>query len=202
MLGSGATEEALNRALDAAMGRVDILHLATHGTFDADDALDSGLELAAGGGETSRLTARDIVRRELHVELVVLSACESGRTAVLAGDEPVGLTRAFLSAGAAAVLSTLWLTNDLSTRLIIERFYDDLLRKLDGPVPRWRKAESLRRASLAVRTITMADLIKQPDAGIAAIALELAAERNLSEGERPFDAPRFWAPFTLIGAWS
>ena len=202
VVGTAATEKAFMDALAAAGDRVDVLHLATHGTFDADDALDSGIELAGGGGETTRLTARDIARGELPAELVTLSACESGRTRVFAGDEPVGLTRAFLSAGASAVLATLWLTNDLSTRLIVERFYDALQQAPAGDVRRWRKADALRDASLAVRAMTLGDLLNHGDAGVAAFAREMAVDRALRDSDRPFAAPRLWAPFALVGAWT
>jgi hypothetical protein len=202
VVGDAATEDAFNGALEAAGDSLDVLHLATHGTFDADDALDSGLELAGDGGSTSRLTAREIVRATLPIDIVTLSACESGRTRVFAGDEPVGLTRAFLTAGASAVLATLWLTNDLSTRLIVERFYDALRGPGGTSGTRWRRAQALREASMAVRAMTVRDLLDHEDADVVSFAREMAAARALQDGDHPFSAPRYWAPFALVGAWT
>lgn len=202
VVGDAATEDAFNDLLEAAGDSLDVLHLATHGTFDADDALDSGLELAGDGGSTSRLTAREIVRATLPIDIVTLSACESGRTRVFAGDEPVGLTRAFLTAGASAVLATLWLTSDLSTWLIVERFYDALRLSSDASGTRWLRAQALREASMAVREMTVHDLLDHQDAEVVSFAREMVAARSLQDGDRPFSAPRYWAPFALVGAWT
>jgi CHAT domain-containing protein len=202
VVGDAATEDAFNDLLEAAGDSLDVLHLATHGTFDADNALDSGLELAGYDGSTSRLTAREIVRATLPIDIVTLSACESGRTRVFAGDEPVGLTRAFLTAGASAVLATLWLTNDLSTRLIVERFYEALRGPGGTSGTRWRRAQALREASMAVRAMTVRDLLDHQDANVVSFAREMAAARALQGGDHPFSAPRYWAPFALVGAWT
>jgi tetratricopeptide (TPR) repeat protein len=200
-VGAEATKQALMEVLTRAGEHVSVLHLATHGTFDNDDALNSTIELA-GSGDASRFTARDIMRGNFPVELVTLSACESGRTRVLSADEPIGLTRAFLTAGASAVLATLWFTDDLSTRLIVERFYDALQAKANSNDSRWRKAQALREASLAVRATTLGDLLEHYDDTVRKFAREVMATRALAQSDRPFAASRHWAPFALIGAWS
>jgi CHAT domain-containing protein/tetratricopeptide (TPR) repeat protein len=201
-VGDEATEEALVDARAQAGDDLDVVHLAAHGTFDADDPLDSGIQMAGGGNQPALLTARDVVRDRLPVELVALSACESGRTHVFDGDEPVGLTRAFLSAGAASVVATLWLVNDLSTRLIVERFYDTLLAPAtDADLP-WRKAAALQDALAFVRRTTVAELTTHTDATVVEHIRAIAAERNLSDNDTPFDDARYWAAFVLIGAWT
>jgi CHAT domain-containing protein len=202
ILGDEATEDALMNARLEAGDDLDVVHLAAHGTFDANDALDSGIELAGGGDRPALLTARDVVRDRLPAELVTLSACESGRTRVFGGDEPVGLTRAFLSAGAASVLATLWLVNDLSTRLIVERFYDALLEPADESDGPWRKARALQQALLAVRRATVGELTGHGDATIADRVRAIAADRNLTENDAPFADSHYWAAFVLIGAWT
>jgi CHAT domain-containing protein/tetratricopeptide (TPR) repeat protein len=201
-VGDEATEDALVDARTQAGDDLDVVHLAAHGTFDADDPLDSGIQMAGGGNQPALLTARDVVRDRLPVELVALSACESGRTHVFGGDEPVGLTRAFLSAGAASVLATLWLVNDLSTRLIVERFYDALLApSTDADLP-WRKALALQDALAFVRRTTVAELTAHTDATVVEHIRTIAAQRNLSENDTPFAEARYWAAFVLIGAWT
>jgi CHAT domain-containing protein len=202
IVGAGATFDAFSDALTAAGEHIDVLHLACHGTFDADEELLSGIQLAGAPGEGPELlTAGRIVDAELPCELVTLSACESGRTRVLAGDEPVGLTRAFLIAGAASVLATLWVTNDLSTRLIIERFYDALLESEVPEGDARRKARALQVAALAVRDQTVDELSAHPDPDVVQLVRAMARDRSLRGDDRPFSSARLWAPFILVGSW-
>ncbi len=115
----------------------DIIHLATHGVARLDMPLFSYLRLADG-----HLTALDCFELELDCALVTLSACESGRGVVAAGDEQIGLPRAFLYAGARSVLHSLWRIDDRATQVLMERFYTDL-RAGRG------RGASLRNAQLA-----------------------------------------------------
>ncbi|MCP4407033.1 MAG: CHAT domain-containing protein, partial [Gammaproteobacteria bacterium] len=80
-----------------------LLHLACHGEFDPESALDSFLHLAPD----EILTALDVLNHlHLQCELVTLSACESGLSLVRRGDELMGLMRAFMYAGTPALVST------------------------------------------------------------------------------------------------
>lgn len=102
------------------------LHFACHGEFDHDDPLRSWLEI----GPDERLDAATIMEHwRLRADLVTLSACRSGVSQVLRGDEPMGLVRALLYAGARAVLVTLWQVEDTSARLLMEHFYTSLLQQ-------------------------------------------------------------------------
>lgn len=96
----------------------DLIHLACHGQFRADNPMFSSLRLA-----DSLLTVRDISELNLNAELVVLSACETGLNKVLAGEELLGLTRGFLSAGASSLILTLWTVDDKTTRKLMIDFY-------------------------------------------------------------------------------
>ncbi|MCB0035729.1 MAG: CHAT domain-containing protein, partial [Anaerolineales bacterium] len=88
------------------------LHFACHGWFNHDKPLSSALEI----GPNERLTADEILRHwDLRAELVTLSACQTGVSRVLRGDEPMGLVRAFLYAGARSVLVSQWPVEDLPT---------------------------------------------------------------------------------------
>ena len=119
-----ATEAAF---LDAAPGRR-VLHLATYGVLNKYNPLFSFLEFAPDDVRDGRLEVHEIFGLELAADLVVLSACRtglgSGRQAdVPPGDDWVGLTRAFLHAGAANVVATLWAVEDLATATLMEEFY-------------------------------------------------------------------------------
>jgi CHAT domain-containing protein len=116
-----------------------IVHLACHGFFRADNPLFSSLKLQDGW-----LMAADVPTLDLRGALVTLSACESGRSQVLAGDELMGLSRAFLGAGAATLVTSLWLVNDQTTSTLMQGFYAHLM----NPIAR---AGALRQAQLALK---------------------------------------------------
>jgi CHAT domain-containing protein len=80
---------------------------------------------------------------ELNASLVTLSACQTGISVVGGGDELVGFSRAFLYAGAASLLMSLWRVEDQATARLMDRFYRDLL---DGQ----RKSAALRQAQVAL----------------------------------------------------
>jgi CHAT domain-containing protein len=108
LVGPRATEGAFK----SSAGRYSVLHLATHGYFNKFNPLLSGLELEPGGREDGRLEVHEILGLRLNANLVVLSACDTALgsgyfTEVPAGDDLVGLTRAFLFAGSAAVVASL-----------------------------------------------------------------------------------------------
>lgn len=103
-----------------------ILHFATHGQFKRDRPMDSALLLANGGGDDGTLTASEIFGLALPGTLVVLSACETGLSQVATGDEIIGLTRAFMYAGAPQLIATLWEIDDQATSDLMDTFYAEL----------------------------------------------------------------------------
>ena len=100
-----------------------VIHIACHGTFRSDNPLYSSLHLADGW-----VTVNDIRKQKLNAELVTLSACETGLTAVGAGEEIFGLARGFLSAGARNILLSLWAVNDASASHLMQSFYTAMQR--------------------------------------------------------------------------
>ena len=123
--GGAATEAAFRR--EAPRRR--ILHLATYGVLNKQNPLFSYVDLAAGGAQDGRLEVHEVFGLDLAADLVVLSACQTGLGSgaladVPAGDDWVGLTRAFLHAGAAHVVATLWSVEDWATASLMERFYE------------------------------------------------------------------------------
>jgi CHAT domain-containing protein len=132
-------EQASLRALrELAPGRA-VLHLACHGLFRSDNPIFSALRLSDGW-----LTAADIARLDLRGALVALSACESGRGRVYDGDEVVGLTRAFLAAGARTLLVSHWLVHDETAAALMEIWYAEMQAGQSA-------AAALRTAQLAIR---------------------------------------------------
>jgi CHAT domain-containing protein/tetratricopeptide (TPR) repeat protein len=128
-----ATVENLKKHLQRAM----LVHVAAHGNSRPDAPLFSNLRMADG-----QLTALDCLGLELDCELVTLSACETGRAAVAAGDEPIGLTRSLLYAGARSVIQSLWRVDDDATRQLMCDMYHRL-RQGEG------RAHALREAQCA-----------------------------------------------------
>ena len=134
-VGEEATVEALR---DAAPGS-GTLHLACHGLFRSDNPMFSALKLHDGW-----LTAADVMSLDLPGALVALSACESGRSEVIGGDEILGLTRAFLGTGAATLVVSLWVVQDETTAELMGTWYDRL-RRGEGP------AKALRAAQVEIK---------------------------------------------------
>jgi len=118
-----ANEAATTEVLRRESNDVDVLHLACHAQFRSDNPLFSAVQLGNGW-----FTARDAYGLKLNCGLVTLSACETGMNAVAPGDELLGLTRGFLSAGSASVLLSLWTVDDEATAELMTRFYGELAR--------------------------------------------------------------------------
>ena len=119
-------EAATRAAVEMAAGQHGILHLATHGIAFAEDPLASLVALADSESVSGVLTARDAIGWRLPADLVVLSACQSG-LGRLSGEGVIGLSRAFLVAGARAVLVSLWSVDDAATARLMTVFYKSYL---------------------------------------------------------------------------
>ena len=125
-LGPGATvlrgDEATGRAFCEAARDAELLHLACHARFRADNPTFSYLRLADGP-----LPMHELARERLAAApLVVLSACETGVSRVAPGDEAIGLVRAFALSGAREVVASLWAIDDAATTALMARFYAGL----------------------------------------------------------------------------
>jgi len=131
------------RFLEAAV-TARVLHVAAHAKVDELDPLRSRILLSRGGDGPGDLEAREIYDLDLRgVSLVTLSACETGLGQVTRGDEILGFTRSFLSAGAAGLVVSLWEVADDSTALLMTQFYGELARGLPA-------IDAMRRAQLAL----------------------------------------------------
>jgi CHAT domain-containing protein len=143
--GAAATEDAVKRS--AALRAASRVHFATHGLVCESRPERSALILAGGGAsEDGLLELRDIFGLRLAADLVVLSACETGLGRNVDGEGMVGLSRAFLYAGAESVVVSLWQVADESTAELMVSFY----RELERGGPGADKAEALRAAKRAM----------------------------------------------------
>jgi CHAT domain-containing protein len=144
-------EAATESVVRERAGASHILHLAAHGVYNPVAPLYSLIVLAPDDDAQDApasdgwLTVGEVYGLDLaHADLVVLSACQSHLGDLSAGDELVGLTRAFFYAGTPTVVASLWSVDDEATGLLMERFYTHL-REGTG------KAEALRQAQIEVR---------------------------------------------------
>jgi CHAT domain-containing protein len=148
MIGSAATETQIVQQ----MAQAQIIHLATHGLFDYGDPQASGIRdlpgaiaLAPSATDDGLLTAAEILQLQLKAQLVVLSACDTGRGEIT-GDGVVGLSRSLISAGVPSIIVSLWSVPDAPTSYLMTEFYRQWQQNPD-------KAQALRQAML----ITMKD---------------------------------------------
>ncbi|MBM4432266.1 MAG: CHAT domain-containing protein, partial [Chloroflexi bacterium] len=198
--GKEATRSVVARALPGATH----LHFSCHGAYGADEALDSALFLSGD----DRLTLRDLLDGGLDLSasrLAVLSACQTGISDLLsAPDEAIGFPAGFLQAGVPAVISTLWPVVDISTALLLIRFYR--LHLQQGLAP----ATALRQAQMWLRGASAAQL------GLAERYQRLYESSQRRDGEaframryyqanpevKPFRHPYYWAAFVFSGVGS
>ncbi len=210
-LRKSATKELVMRKLDTEREEIDVLHFACHGLFNRLQPLKSGIILAKSGDAEPILTAEEIFTLQMHAELVVLSACDSGVNERKPGDELIGLTRALIYAGTPTVMVSLWRVDDDSTRLLMQTFYQEWLAPRDPPIT---KAEALQRAQIALLRMTTEDEAKIgaqekiKKMNLKTRMLDDLARLELQETIVPPDHPRadyanpfYWAPFILVGDW-
>jgi CHAT domain-containing protein len=120
---------ASKRQFREATANAGILHIAAHAEVDLIDPLQSRILLAPEGNDTGFLEAREVYGLNLDsVSLVTLSACESGLGRIARGDEILGFTRSFLTAGASTLLVSLWPVADNSTELLMTTLYRELAK--------------------------------------------------------------------------
>ncbi|HJX85313.1 MAG TPA: CHAT domain-containing protein, partial [Candidatus Angelobacter sp.] len=113
-------EEATLSLLRQEGAKARFIHIASHGFFRQDNPLFSGIRMG-----DSYLSLYDLYHLKLPAELITLSGCATGLTAVAAGDELLGLTRGLLQAGAKSLLLSLWNVHDRSTTELMKSFYAD-----------------------------------------------------------------------------
>ena len=139
--------EARESRFKAEAGEAHVLHLATHGILNNASPLYSYLLLAGegdGSPEDGLLEAQELLHMQLRAELVVLSACETARGRVGAGEGVIGLSWALFVAGGPSTVLSQWKVESDSTSRLMVAFHQNRKNGLND-------AEALRRAALLIR---------------------------------------------------
>jgi CHAT domain-containing protein len=162
------------------------IHFATHGILADEITWIDQPALVLSLLETDEkydgfLTMDEIYDLHLNADLVVLSACKTGLGEEIKGEGLVGLTHAFIHAGADSLVVSLWDVNDRSTSLLMERFYENL-KTMD-------KSEALRQAKLDLMNGKFSASVNR---GVGGITKGADVRQSYSD-------PFYWAPFILIG---
>lgn len=200
----------LPTVLDRIPGKA-YLHFSCHGSYNWNYPSHSGLHLF-GGRPSDILSLEDLQSDKVDMSsarLVTLSACETGITDILKGsaDEFVGLPAGFMLAGVPCIVSSLWSVPEISTAMLMERFYSN---HIDG---RMDIPQALQDAQLWVRDLTsrqVADYVEKcyrsgKWKGKGKEFIEQYREHYLemvekSPDKKPFQHPYYWAAFTVNGA--
>lgn len=185
------------------LSSVNLVHFSGHGFFNKESPLESGLylqglDLAAESNQPN-LTLKEIFKLPLkECNLVTLSASNTGFTDFLSfSKEYIGLPYGFLYAGSSAVVSSLWEISDLSTAILMIRFYQILIQNKNIPVAlnqaqRWLRDLTVREFK---RWIVEIKPILRP-------TIRMSLRRtmvNLPDDTCPFRDPYYWAAFCAIG---
>ncbi len=183
-------DEAFNlAAMKPQMNGYNVLHLATHAAFVPGDPSESFIVF--GNGENP--TLRDVENWSLsNVDLVVLSACETGLGGFdNNGEQILGLGYQFQNQGARAVVASLWQVDDGGTQLLMNQFYNALQQGNS-------KTEALQMAqkSLIVGDIATMASQRGPDGAFLLTDTETGLPVNISNN---LNHPYYWASFILIG---
>lgn len=138
LLGEQATKKNVLEQMQSAT----VLHFATHGLLDTIEGdIPGAIALAPSGMDNGFLTSGEIFDLKLKADLVVLSACDTGRGKIT-GDGVLGLSRSFVAAGVPSVVVSLWAVGDHSTSIFMNHFYRNLRTSPN-------KALALRQAMLS-----------------------------------------------------
>jgi CHAT domain-containing protein len=144
-VGAAATKTRVRAEIE----KYQIIHFATHGIFDEENPLESQVVLApdAAAHDDGLLGASEIMRLKLRADIAVLSACETGRGHVAAGEGVIGFTWALFVAGCPSSVVSQWKVDSASTSRLMVDFHRQLLAGPDAPLA---KADALRSAKLAM----------------------------------------------------
>ncbi|HVI71161.1 MAG TPA: CHAT domain-containing protein, partial [Pyrinomonadaceae bacterium] len=140
-IGADAREDRVK----SEASRARILHFATHGVLNNASPMYSHLALAGGGpGEDGLLEAWELMQLDLKADLAVLSACETARGRIGAGEGMIGLSWAMFIAGVPSIVVSQWKVESAGTRDLMVDFH----RSLIAPKSKQTKTQALRQAAL------------------------------------------------------
>lgn len=187
-----ATKAALN---DNNFKSAHCCHFSCHGDFNLASPLESALILAYH----EQLTLAEIFALSLNqCRLITLSACETGiADPTSISDEYISLPSGFLYAGSPSVVSSLWTVNDLSTALLMIKFYQDLCAGVSVAI-------SLNQAQRWLRNVTKIQLEEWIAEHQLRLDFTLRMQlrrrfQNMPDDARPFQSAFYWGAFCAIG---
>ena len=179
-------ENATRTAVLEQLPQKNVVHFSCHGLADFGTPLNSGLLMA----NDEILSLRDLLDLTLQsLRLAILSACETGIPGTKLPDEVISLPTGLLQAGAAGVVSSLWSVTDLSTMVLLSRFYE--LWRTEAMEP----PEALHQAQIWLRDSDGPTLTPYLENSHPELAQKLAQEPD----QCPFSHPFYWAAFTYVG---
>jgi CHAT domain-containing protein/predicted negative regulator of RcsB-dependent stress response len=195
LTGSAAKVETVK----AEAGKYRILHFATHGILDNDNPLYSHLLLAGNRTTDSGfLEAREIMQLDLHADVAVLSACDTARGRVRAGEGLIGMTWALFIAGTPTTVVSQWKVDSASTASVMIAFHRILKFELSQREIRASRKEPLRHLVAFSRQANSQSSESEADRRVnKADALRQAALKLMSDPQ--YRHPFYWAGFVVMG---
>jgi CHAT domain-containing protein len=189
-------QEATRQKTLATLPNTTVWHCSCHGNAKAQLPLDSGLYMSGEGAE-SLLTLRDLLALQLTsqgtggIRLTVLSACETGLPGISNIDEVVSLPSGLLQAGVAGVIASLWSVGELSTMILLSRFYT--LWRTEGLEP----PIAFRTSQQWLRDAESDEIIRHCSTFIPDLDRQKELRRALKLTR--YSSPYHWAAFSYTG---
>jgi CHAT domain-containing protein len=146
-------EQAREVTMKAEGGNYKLLHFATHAILDDRNPLYSHIVLSRSENDTHEdglVEAWELMKLDLNAELAVLSACQTARGRIAAGEGIIGMSWALFVAGSPATVVSQWKVDSARTSELMIEFHRNLLRKPGARETRLTKAEALQQAALKV----------------------------------------------------
>ncbi|WP_159784189.1 CHAT domain-containing tetratricopeptide repeat protein [Sodalinema gerasimenkoae] len=170
---------------EALSGEYAVVNFYCHGTANFNEPLTSGLLMNDDLLTLAQIFELNLTERGSGgIRLAILSACETGLPGIELADEALGLPVGMMQAGVAAVIASLWSVSDLSTSLLLRKFYQ-----------LWRNhklepSEALRQAQIWLRDSTNGEIAAEfPD----------YEEEYIGDGDRDLAHPFHWSAFSYLG---
>ena len=141
--------EAREDRVKSEAGQAGILHFTTHGTLNNASPMYSYLTLAEGGpNDDGLLEAWELMQLDLKAELAVLSACETARGRIGAGEGVIGFSWAMFIAGVPSIVVSQWKVESAGTRDLMVNFHRSLIQPVGPKQTKSTKSDALRQAAL------------------------------------------------------
>lgn len=144
-------EQAQEATVKKEAGNYEILHFATHAVLDDRNPLYSRIMLSRAAGDVQEdglLEAWEIMKLDLNAELAILSACQTARGRVAAGEGVIGMSWALFVAGSPAAIVSQWKVDSARSAELMIEFHRNLRQRQRDGRPTYTRSESLRQAAL------------------------------------------------------